>query len=73
MAYEIEIIFNYSPPKGKALIKVGNLAQTIDIPAGQQRGHVRLVDIPQGKTTLSVTADFNGKKQGPHQVILTRQ
>jgi arylsulfatase/arylsulfatase A len=73
MSYEIEIIFNHSPAKGKAVIKVGDITQTIEIPAGQKRGHVRLIDIPQGKTSLTVTADFDGKKQGPHQVILSRQ
>lgn len=73
MSYEIEIIFNHSPAKGKAVIKVGDITQTIEIPAGQKRGHVSLIDIPQGKTSLTVTADFDGKKQGPHQVILSRQ
>jgi len=73
MSYEIEVIFNDSPQKGKAIVKVGDLAQTIEITAGHKRGHVDLIEIPQGKTSLSVTADFDGKKQGPHQVILTRQ
>jgi arylsulfatase/arylsulfatase A len=72
-SYELEIIFNQLPTKGKALIQIGDVSQTIEISAGQKRGHTHLVKIPQGKTSLSVTADFNGQKQGPHQVILTRQ
>ncbi len=69
-SYEVEIIFNHSPTKGFATIAVGNLTRTIEIAAGQKRGYVQRVDIPQGQTSLSVTADFDGQKQGPHQVIL---
>ena len=29
--------------------------------------------LPAGKFKLSVEADFNGKIQGPHQVILIRK
>ena len=69
-SYEIEIIFNHAPTKGLATIAVGNLTRTIEIISGQKRGYVQRFDIPQGQTSLSVTADFDGHKQGPHQVIL---
>ena len=69
-SYDVEIIFNHSPTKGFATIVVGNLTRTIEIATGQKRGYVQRVDIPQGQTSLSVTADFDGQKQGPHQVIL---
>ena len=72
-SYELEIIFNHLPPRGTAAIKIGNISRTIEISAGKKRGHLLSVDIPKGNTSLSVTAEFNGQKQGPHQVILTRR
>ena len=72
-SYDLEVIFNHFPTLGTATIQIGNISRTIEISAGNKRGHVLSVDIPKGKTSLSVTADFSGQKQGPYQVILTRR
>ena len=71
--YEIELIFASNPPAGTATITVGELATTVEIPAGQRRGHTTHLKLPAGKMTLAVDVVFDGKTQGPHQVILTRR
>ncbi len=70
--YEIELIFASNPPAGTATITVGELATTVEIPAGQRRGHTTHLKLPAGKMTLAVDVVFDGQTQGPHQVILTR-
>ena len=71
--YEIELIFASDPPAGTATITVGKLTKTLEIPAGQRRGHTTHLKLPAGKMTLAVDVVFDGKTQGPHQVILTRR
>lgn len=72
-AYEIELIFSGDHPAGKALIKAGETALEVGIAADQSRGHITQMHLPDGKIKLSVDVDFNGKVQGPHQVILTQK
>ncbi|QDV40550.1 Arylsulfatase precursor [Stieleria neptunia] len=72
-SYEVELIFASDPPAGTATITVGKLTETLEIPAGQRRGHVTDLSLPAGQLTLAVDVVFDGKTQGPHQVILTRR
>jgi arylsulfatase A-like enzyme len=71
--YELELIFSTGHPAGKATITVGAIKTSLDIPTDEQRGHVARLKLPAGKMTLGVNVVFDGKTQGPHQVILTRQ
>lgn len=71
--YEAEIIFASDHPAGKAIISAGSLSVALNIPANQRRGHSVMLKLPAGKMKLAVEVDFNGKTQGPHQVILTRK
>ena len=69
-AYEVEVIFKETYPVGKATITAGKARQELDLVADKKRGHTTMMMLPAGKFKLSVEADFNGKIQGPHQVIL---
>ena len=71
--YEVELIFASDHLDGKATITCGSLTAQLDVPAGQQRGHTTKVRLPEGKMKLAVDVVFDGKTQGPHQVILTRK
>ncbi len=71
--YKVEIIFAGKPPAGKATITCGGAEAVVDIEAGQQRGHTTMLKLGAGKMKLQVDVVFDGKTQGPHQVILTRQ
>ena len=72
-AYEVEVIFKETYPAGKATITAGKVRQELDLVADKKRGHTTMMMLPAGKFKLSVKADFNGKIQGPHQVILIRK
>ena len=69
-AYEVEVIFKETYPAGNATITAGKARQELDLVADKKRGHTTMMMLPAGKFKLSVEADFNGKIQGPHQVIL---
>ncbi len=69
--YELELIFAADHPAGLATVRVGRTTATLDIVAHQRRGHRLALQLPAGKMKLSVDVDFEGKIQGPHQVILT--
>ena len=71
-AYEVELIFSGDHPYGKATITAGSVKTEVDIPANRIRGHFTRMQLPAGKLKLSVDVVFDGKTQGPHQVILTR-
>ncbi|QEG00384.1 Arylsulfatase precursor [Stieleria maiorica] len=71
--YQIELIFSGGHPGGKATITAGELTETLAIAAGNRRGHTTDLKLPAGKLTLAVDVVFEGKVQGPHQVILTRR
>jgi len=71
--YKVELIFRQDHPSGEATISAGTVRTKVDIPANQQRGHFANIHLDAGKVTLSVDVDLDGKTQGPHQVILTRQ
>ena len=66
----MEVIFKETHPAGKATITAGKARQELDLVADKKRGHTTMMMLPAGKFKLSVEADFNGKIQGPHQVIL---
>lgn len=72
-SYEVEVIFASDHPAGKATITAGSIKMPLDIPADQRRGHSLLLKLPAGKMKLTVDVVFNGRTQGPHQVILTRK
>ncbi|MEM7476009.1 MAG: sulfatase/phosphatase domain-containing protein, partial [Planctomycetota bacterium] len=72
-SFEAELIFKGSHPVGKARILVNGAAIELEIANGEPRGHKTLLTIPAGDIKFQVEAEFNGKKQGPHQVILTLQ
>ena len=71
-AYDVELIFQGDHPAGRAMITAGSVNTEVDIPATKARGHFARLTIPAGKLRLSVDVLFDGKTQGPHQVILTR-
>lgn len=71
--YEIEILFADDHPAGTATITAGDTSTQLEIMATQQRGHFQRLKLPAGKMKLAVDVEFNGKTQGPHQVILTRK
>ena len=72
-SYEVEVIFAADHPAGKATITAGSITMPLDIPADQRRGHSIILKLPAGKMKLAVDVVFDGKTQGPHQVILTRK
>ncbi|MEO2013305.1 MAG: arylsulfatase [Fuerstiella sp.] len=72
-SYELEIAFSSDHPTGKATISAGTVTKQLDIAAGRLRGHTTDIKLPAGKMKLAVDVVFNGKTQGPHQVILTRK
>ena len=72
-AYKVEVIFKEEYPAGQATITAGKTRQQLDLAAKKKRGHTTMMMIPAGKFKLSVDAVFNGKIQGPHQVILKVQ
>jgi arylsulfatase/arylsulfatase A len=72
-AYEVEVIFKEEYPAGQATITAGKTRQQVDLAANKKRGHTTMMLMPAGKFKLSVDAVFNGKIQGPHQVILKVQ
>lgn len=72
-AYEVEVIFKEEYPAGQATITAGKARQQVDLAANKKRGHTTMMMMPAGKFKLSVNAVFNGKNQGPHQVILKVQ
>lgn len=71
--YEVELIFKQGHPAGTAKMSAGSISQVVDVAADDVRGHTAVMSLPQGKLRLSVDVDFDGKIQGPHQVILTRK
>ena len=72
-AYKVEVIFKEEYPAGQATITAGKTRQQLDLAANKKRGHTTMMMMPAGKFKLSVDAVFNGKIQGPHQVILKVQ
>ena len=72
-AYEGEVIFKEEYPAGQATITAGKTRQQLDLAANKKRGHTTMMMMPAGKFKLSIDAVFNGKTQGPHQVILKVQ
>jgi arylsulfatase/arylsulfatase A len=72
-AYEVEVIFKEEYPAGRATITAGKTRQQVDLAANKKREHTTMMMMPAGKFKLSVNAVFNGKNQGPHQVILKVQ
>ncbi|MEO2026329.1 MAG: arylsulfatase [Fuerstiella sp.] len=71
--YELEIAFSSDHPAGTATITAGTVTKQLDIAAGQLRSHTTDIRLPAGKMKLAVDVVFNGKTQGPHQVILARR
>ncbi len=71
--YEVELIFKQNHPAGRATITAGSAKAEVDIPASKARGHFTRMQLPAGKLKLSVDVVFEGKTQGPHQVILVRK
>ncbi|MEM8732721.1 MAG: arylsulfatase [Planctomycetota bacterium] len=71
--YDVELIFAGGHPAGKATVNAGDVEQELEIAADQIRGHITQIQIPAGKLRFSITVDFDGKTQGPHQVILSRR
>ena len=71
--YKVEVIFKEEYPAGQATITAGKVRQQLDLVAKKKRGHTTMMMMPAGKFKLSVDAVFNGKIQGPHQVILKVQ
>lgn len=71
--YEVELIFREEHPAGVAKISVGTVTRELDVAANEIRGHKAQMRLPAGKLKLAIDAVFDGKTQGPHQVILTRQ
>ena len=72
-AYDVEIIFKGDHPAGKATINTSKSQITLNVAANQKRVRTSRIHLPAGKFTFSVDVVFNGKAQGPHQVILTRK
>ena len=72
-AYEVELIFKDDHPAGKATITAGSVKTEVDVAANEPRGHFTRMQLPAGKLKLSVDVVFDGKTQGPHQVILTHR
>ena len=72
-AYEVELIFKGDHPTGEARITAGKARLGMAVSTTQRRGHSTLMHFPSGKFKLQVDVEFDGKTQGPHQVILTRQ
>lgn len=72
-SYEVELIFNGDHPAGTATITAGGEKLQLDIAANQRRGHMTTMNLPSGTMKLSVDVVFDGKEQGPYQVILTRR
>jgi arylsulfatase A-like enzyme len=72
-SYEVEVIFAADHPAGKATVTAGSISMPLQIPADQRRGHNIMLHLPAGKMKLAVDVVFDGKTQGPHQVILTRK
>ncbi len=70
--YQIELIFRTSPQAGTAVIHAGKQNTTMKIAGGDRRGYMANTELPAGKFDLRVDVDFDGKVQGPYQVILTR-
>ena len=71
--YDIEVIFNGGHPAGTATITAGTASSKLDKSAEEKRGHRTTMTLPAGQLKLSVDVTFDGKTQGPHQVILTRK
>ncbi|MFN3190852.1 MAG: arylsulfatase [Aureliella sp.] len=71
--YDVELIFAGGHPAGKATIKAGRIEQTTEVSADDLRGHISQIVIPAGKLRFSVTVNFDGKSQGPHQVVLSKR
>jgi arylsulfatase A-like enzyme len=71
--YEVEVVFASDHPAGTATITAGTQTKRLDIAAGQRRGHTTDIKLPAGKIKLAVDVAFDGRTQGPHQVILTRR
>ena len=72
-SYEVEIIFQAEPKRGRARITAGEARVEMQIGAGKKRGHSVLMNLPSGKFMLQVDVQFENKIQGPHQVILTKR
>lgn len=72
-AYEVELIFKEGHPAGRATITAGSAKLGLDVEPDKVRGHSTMMHMPSGKFRLSVDVEFEGKIQGPHQVIVTRK
>ena len=70
-SYTVELIFKGDHPAGEATFIAGEARLQIDVAANEARGHSATMKFPSGKFAISVNVDFEGKIQGPHQVILT--
>ena len=70
-SYEIELIFKEGHPAGHATVSAGSSKLDVDVAADKARGHITMMNLPSGKFRFSATIEFDGKTQGPHQVILT--
>lgn len=70
--YQIEMILHSAQRPGIATIHAGDVSEKIEISQPEQRGHVAKLQLPAGKFDLHVNVDFDGKIEGPHQVILRR-
>lgn len=70
--YQIELIIASDQRPGTATIYAGDMSEEIEISQPKQRGHGTKLHLPAGKFDLHVDVEFDGKTEGPHQVILTR-
>ena len=74
--FQVEVIFSGEHPAGKATIKANESEAKLEITENQTRGHFAELKLPAGKIKLEVEVVFEGnegKKLGPHQVILTKK
>ncbi|MEL6106923.1 MAG: arylsulfatase [Planctomycetota bacterium] len=71
--YEVELIFAGDHPAGKATIRAGATTRQVTVVANEVRGPSTQISIAAGKLRFSVDVVFEGKTQGPHQVILRKR
>lgn len=71
-AFEVELLLREPAQAGTALITAGEARLTLEMKEGKLRGHSTMMHFPSGDLRFKVEIDVNGKKRGPHQVILRR-
>ena len=71
--YDVELIFKSGHPDGTAKVTASGLRAHVEVSKDEPRGHKLQLQLPAGKHRLTVEADFGGKSQGPHQVIMIRR